>query len=135
MEQLTQEDRIAGHRSFAFDAHIEDMYPVLTLGGSFHIMPSAIRHDLHAIREFLYEHRITGGGYATAVATLLLNTFNDLPMRFITAGGEKLEGVHSEHIEIINVYTYILGIGWVKGMLCINKTCYAASLLYFCNYM
>ena len=104
MEQLTQEDRIAGHRSFAFDAHIEDMYPVLTLGGSFHIMPSAIRHDLHAIREFLYEHRITGGGYATAVATLLLNTFNDLPMRFITAGGEKLEGVHSEHIEIINVY-------------------------------
>jgi len=104
MEHLTQEDRIAGHRSFAFDAHIEDMYPVLTLGGSFHIMPSAIRHDLHAIRDFLYEHRITGGGYATAVATLLLNTFNDLPMRFITAGGEKLEGVHSDHIEIINVY-------------------------------
>jgi amino acid adenylation domain-containing protein len=104
MEELTLEDRIAGHRSFAFDAHIQDMYPVLTLGGSFHIMPSAIRHDLHAMREFLYEHKITGGGYATAVATLLLNTFNDLPMRFITAGGEKLGGVHSEHIEIINGY-------------------------------
>ena len=104
MERLTQEDRIAGHRSFAFDAHIEDMYPILTIGGSFHIMPSAIRHDLQAMRGFLFERKITGGGYATAVAKLMLDTFNDLPVRFITAGGETLEDVYSDHIEIINVY-------------------------------
>ncbi|MBP5562390.1 MAG: AMP-binding protein, partial [Muribaculaceae bacterium] len=29
MERLTAADRISGHRSFSFDAHIEDMYPVL----------------------------------------------------------------------------------------------------------
>ena len=104
MEQLTPDDRISGHRSFSFDAHIEDLYPILTLGGSFHIMPTEIRKDLGAIRQFLFDHHITGGGYSTAIAALLLNTYDDLPVRFITAGGEKLDGVFSDHIEIINVY-------------------------------
>ena len=104
MEKLTAEDRISGHRSFSFDAHIEDMYPVLTLGGSFHIMPTEIRKDLAAIRQFLFDHRITGGGYSTAMTCLLLNTFDDLPIRFTTGGGEKMDGVFSDHIEIINVY-------------------------------
>ncbi len=104
MEKLTAADRISGHRSFSFDAHIEDMYPVLTLGGSFHIMPTAIRKDLNAIRQFLFDHHITGGGYSTAMTCLLLNTFDDLPIRFTTGGGEKMDGVFSDHIEIINVY-------------------------------
>ena len=104
MEQLTAADRISGHRSFSFDAHIEDMYPVLTLGGSFHIMPTEIRKDLGAIRQFLIDHQITGGGYSTAMTSLLLNTFDDLPIRFTTGGGEKMDGVYSDHIEIINVY-------------------------------
>ena len=104
MEKLTADDRIEGHRSFSFDAHIEDMYAILTLGGSFHIMPTEIRKDLAAIRDFLFEHQITGGGYSTAIGALLLNTYDDLPVRFITAGGEKLDGVYSDHVEIINVY-------------------------------
>ena len=104
MEKLTAADRISGHRSFSFDAHIEDMYPVLTLGGSFHIMPTEIRKDLNAIRQFLIDHHITGGGYSTAMTCLLLNTFDDLPIRFTTGGGEKMDGVYSDHIEIINVY-------------------------------
>ncbi|MBP5314524.1 MAG: amino acid adenylation domain-containing protein [Muribaculaceae bacterium] len=104
MEKLTADDRISGHRSFSFDAHIEDMYPVLTLGGSFHIMPTEIRKDLAAIRQFLFDHKITGGGYSTAMMCLLLNTFDDLPIRFTTGGGEKMSGVYSDHIEIINVY-------------------------------
>ena len=104
MEKLTAADRVSGHRSFSFDAHIEDMYPVLTLGGSFHIMPTEIRKDLAAIRQFLIDHQCTGGGYSTAMTCLLLNTFDDLPIRFTTGGGEKMDGVFSDHIEIINVY-------------------------------
>ena len=104
MEHLTAADRISGHRSFSFDAHIEDMYPVLTLGGSFHIMPTEIRKDLAAIRQFLIDHQCTGGGYSTAMTCLLLNAFDDLPIRFTTGGGEKMDGVYSDHIEIINVY-------------------------------
>ncbi len=104
MEKLTAADRISGHRSFSFDAHIEDMYPVLTLGGSFHVMPTEIRKDLAQIRQFLIDHQCTGGGYSTAMTSLLLNAFDDLPIRFTTGGGEKMDGVYSDHIEIINVY-------------------------------
>jgi amino acid adenylation domain-containing protein len=104
MEQLTAADRIEGHRSFSFDAHIEDMYAILTLGGSFHIMPTEIRKDPELIYRFLEDHQITGGGYSTAVAALMLNNYPQMKVRFITAGGEKLDGVYSDHIEIINVY-------------------------------
>ena len=38
------------------------------------------------------------------MTSLLLNTFDDLPIRFTTGGGEKMDGVFSDHIEIINVY-------------------------------
>ena len=100
---ITADDRIAHHRSFSFDAHIEDLYPVLTLGGSLHIMPSDIRKDLQKMYQFILNHKITGGGYATPMAILMLNNF-DLPVRYITAGGDKLAGVKSDHIDIINVY-------------------------------
>ena len=104
VQELTGADRIAGHRSFSFDAHIEDLFPILTLGGSFHVMPSAIRLDLDAIKRFLMDHQITGGGYATPVVRLLLDKFDDLPMRFIAPGGEKLTSVYSDHMTIINCY-------------------------------
>ena len=102
--QLTEKDRISGHRSFSFDAHIQDLFPVLTVGGSFHVMPSEIRKDLGAIRQFLFDHQITGGGYSTVVTCMLLNTYPDIPVRYITGGGEKMAGVYSDHIEIINAY-------------------------------
>ena len=101
---LTSDDRISGHRSFSFDAHIEDMFPILTIGGCFCIMPENIRMDLPAIREYIISNKITGGGYSTAFAKLLLNAYNDLPLRFITGGGEKMTDVSSDHVEIINVY-------------------------------
>ena len=104
VEELTASDRIAGHRSFSFDAHIQDLFPILTVGGSFHIMPSSIRLDLDAIRRFLFEHQITGGGFTTNMAKLLLDAYNDLPQRFVSAGGEKLSSVYSDHITIINGY-------------------------------
>ena len=104
VQELTGADRIAGHSSFSFDAHIVDLFPILTLGGSFHVMPSAIRLDLDAIRRFLIDHQITGGGYATPIAKLLLDKFGDLPLRFIGPGGEKLTSVHSDHMTIINGY-------------------------------
>ena len=104
MEDLTASDRIVLHRSFSFDAHVEDLFPVLTLGGSLHIIPSSIRLDLEGVRHFLIEHHITGGGYATVMGKLLLDTYDDLPMRFVTLGGERLTAVYSSHITIFNVY-------------------------------
>ena len=100
---LTAEDRISSHRSFSFDSHIEDLYAILLLGGSLHIMPEEIRKDLQAIRDFVVDHQITGGGYTTSIATMLVNTF-DMPVRYLSAIGEKLMGVVSRNAQIINAY-------------------------------
>jgi amino acid adenylation domain-containing protein len=100
---LTSDDRISSHRSFSFDSHIEDLYPILLLGGSLHIMPEIIRKDLHGIYEFIVAHRVTGGGYPTSIAKLLVNTF-DLPLRYVSAIGERLTGVVSRTCKIFNFY-------------------------------
>lgn len=102
-EQLTASDRIASHRSFSFDAHIGDLYPILAKGGSLHIMPSKIRKDLDAMYQFIVDNKITGFGCTTSLMMLMLNNY-DMPVRFVTAGGEKLSGVESDHIRIINLY-------------------------------
>lgn len=103
INQLSAEDRISCHRSFSFDAHIEDVFPVLTVGGSLHIMPDEIRKDLDMIYTFLEQHQITGGGYTTSIAQLLIKNY-DLHQRFITCGGEALIDIVSDKVQIINVY-------------------------------
>lgn len=100
---LTSSDRISSHRAFSFVAHVEDIYSILTVGGSLHIMPSRIRKDLQAVYQFLIDHKITGCGFTTSISMLLINTY-DLPVRYITAGGEKLTGVVSGKTQVINVY-------------------------------
>lgn len=103
INQLSEDDRISSHRSFSFDAHIEDVFPVLSVGATMYIMPDGIRKDLHKIYNFLIKNEITGGGYTTTVARLLLSEF-DLKQRYITCGGEALTDVVSDKVQIINVY-------------------------------
>lgn len=100
---INASDRIAHHRSFSFDAHVGDLYPVLMMGGSLHIMPSEIRKDLEAIYKFIVDRKITGGGYTTSMAILMINNF-DLPVRYISGGGEKMAGVSNDTYDIVNVY-------------------------------
>ena len=102
--RMTADDRVAAHRSFSFDAHLKDLYSVLTKGGSLHIMPEHIRRDLHAIRQFIIDHQITVAGFTTTLGMLVLDTFDDLPIRLINMGGERLHDVYSDHIVIVNCY-------------------------------
>lgn len=100
----SKEDRIGSHRAFSFVAHVEDTYAILTVGGSLHIMPSSIRKDLDSIYGFIVDNRITGCGFTTSLSKMMIENY-DLPLRYITAGGEKLAGVVSTgHPQIINVY-------------------------------
>lgn len=100
---LTKEDRSACHLSFSFDAHVKDLYPILTLGGSLYIMPSEIRKDMSAIVDFLKKHRITGVGFTTSLGRMLLKQHPELTGRFYL-GGEALSGVTAENADIYNLY-------------------------------
>lgn len=101
--ELTDQDRISNHRPFSFDAHIQDLYPVLTLGGSIHIMPSSIRKDMKGLRDFIVEHKITGGSYTTSLGAMLLDAY-ELPLRYLTCTGEKMIGLVSDKVQIYNGY-------------------------------
>ena len=101
--ELKPSDRVASHRSFSFDAHIEDVFPVLASGASIHIMPEEIRKDYEAIEQFIREHGITGCGFTTSIGKTLLTDFK-LPVRYMTVGGEALSGVVSGDVQIINEY-------------------------------
>lgn len=100
---LTAESRISCHSSVAFDASVEDIFPVLTVGGSVHIMPEAIRRSLPQIHEFLITHRITGGCYTTHLGTALAEQF-PLPMQYLCLGGERLAKVPATQPQIFNTY-------------------------------
>ena len=101
--ELTDKDRISNHRPFSFDAHIQDLYPVLTLGGSIHIMPSSIRKDMKGLRDFIVEHKVTGGSYTTSLGAMLLDAY-ELPLRYLTCTGEKMIGLVSGKVQIYNGY-------------------------------
>ena len=90
---LTATDRILCHDTFSFDASVEDLFPILATGGQLHILPEEKRKDLNAIKEYIIANSITGGNYTTAFGELLLMSYPDLPLRYITLGGEKLDKV------------------------------------------
>jgi len=91
--QLSAADRIFCHSSFCFDASIEDLFPILTCGGQLHIPDEAMRKDVSSIRQYIIDHKITGGNYTTAFGEFLLTTFPDLPVRYVTLGGERLDKI------------------------------------------
>lgn len=100
---ITDKDRISNHRPFSFDAHIQDLYPAITVGGSIHIMPTAIRKEMKGLRDFIVSHQITGGSYTTSLGAMLLDSY-ELPLRYMTLTGEKMIGLVSDKVHLVNGY-------------------------------
>ena len=97
-------DRIIAHRSFSFDAHIEDYFPTLAAGAAVFIIGEDKRRDSDEIVAFMNENHLTGGGFTTSVARVLMTQY-EMPMRYIIAGGEALYGITGKpSIQIINEY-------------------------------
>ena len=86
---LTENSRIACHSNYSFDASVEDLYPVLTAGGTLFIVPEEERHDIIKMRRFIKNHRITGGGYTTRFGQIL-SANEPLDLEYICLGGEAM---------------------------------------------
>lgn len=102
--QLTERSRISCHSSFAFDASIEDLFPVLTVGGAVYIVPEEVRMDLALMRDYICKHGITGGCYTTQFGQLLLKHYPDLPVDYLVVGGEKMTINPPCRTRLINTY-------------------------------
>lgn len=100
---LTAESRIACHSNFAFDAAVEDLYPVLTVGGTLYIVPEPARMDIGLLRQYLADNAITGGCYTTQLGQLL-GCGEPLDVEYICLGGEKMTTTPQTTGRVLNTY-------------------------------
>ena len=104
MLELSHTDRCAEHASFCFDASLFDLMTPLTVGAEVHILSETLRHDLEGMNRYIHEKSITGMTLSTQLGMELINTFDDLPLRYIVAGGEALQPTRRTSVRIINGY-------------------------------
>ncbi|MCP5051524.1 MAG: amino acid adenylation domain-containing protein, partial [bacterium] len=87
-------DVIIQQSSFAFDAFVEEVYPILLKGGGIVISKNHEVLDPHLFSRFILKHNIT----LIVCAPLLLNEYNkwvgehnQTPLRLILSGGDELK--------------------------------------------
>ena len=100
---LTEKSRIACHSNFAFDASVEDLYPVLTAGGELFIVPEEVRRDVEEMRRYLKANAISGGCYSTQFGQLLAGE-EPLDVDYLCLGGEAMTTVPQARGPVYNTY-------------------------------
>lgn len=100
----TSKSRICCHSSFSFDASVEDLYPVLTVGGTLYTVPQDARKDMDLLHNFIVKNGITGGCYTTQLGQMLLQMYPDLPVDYLVVGGEKMTTAPNCKCRLINTY-------------------------------
>ncbi|MEG1718647.1 MAG: AMP-binding protein, partial [Bacteroidales bacterium] len=101
--ELSADSHICCHSNFGFDASVEDLYPVLSVGGTLHILSTELRENLPGLYDYICRHGITGGCYTTQYGVLLASTY-DLPIDYICLGGEKLSSNPNTKARVYNTY-------------------------------
>ncbi len=102
--RLTEKSHVACHSSFSFDASVESLYPVLTVGGTLYPVPQEARKDFALLYNFIVENGITGAIFTTQLGQMLLQMYPDLPMEYIVVGGEKMTVAPQCKCRLINAY-------------------------------
>ncbi len=101
--KIDEDSRIFCHSSFNFDASVEDIFPVLTAGGQLHILSDQIVKEPEKIADYIKENALTGGNFTTRFGVEMLRTF-ELPLTYLTLGGERLEVVPKTRCRLFNSY-------------------------------
>jgi len=101
---LTSDSRISCYSSFSFDASVEDLYPVLTVGGTLYLPSEDVRKDLTLLADFVRNNVMTGGNYTTQIGQMLAASYPDLPLDYLVFGGEKMNMIPHCSYRLINTY-------------------------------
>lgn len=103
--KLTQEDRILQQASYAFDAFVEEMYPILITGGSVHVCSNAEVKDINMLVRKLKDEGIT----IVSASPLLINEINkhefESNVHTYISGGDVLKWEYINNlIKKANIY-------------------------------
>jgi amino acid adenylation domain-containing protein/non-ribosomal peptide synthase protein (TIGR01720 family) len=101
---VTAEDRSVAYANFGFDAHMIDIYPVTSVGGSVYIIPSDMRMDLTGMNEYMEREHLNLAFMTTQVGSLFATTIENHSLRLLSVGGEKLQPLKKPPFTFYNVY-------------------------------
>lgn len=94
----------ACHPSFSFDASVADLFPPLAAGGQLHILEEGMRQNLAELHDYIVSQKVNGMTISTQMGLTMLNTYPDLPLKYMVLGGEKMLPFAKTRIHIFNGY-------------------------------
>lgn len=94
----------AVYASYGFDAHMADIYPMLSGGGCVHIIDESIRLDLIQLQKYYNEHGITHSLITTQVGRQFAQLEGTSSLKHLTVGGEKLVPLNPPAYNFYNAY-------------------------------
>jgi amino acid adenylation domain-containing protein len=110
------------YANYVFDAHIYEIYPVLTAGHTLFIAKGDVRYDLKLLNAFIQRHGIE----AACIPPILLDKNLILPLKLLSVVGdttnqEVIDGYLKRGITIVNGY------GPTETTVCSNVHCFASG--------
>jgi amino acid adenylation domain-containing protein/non-ribosomal peptide synthase protein (TIGR01720 family) len=101
---VTAEDRAVAYANFGFDAHMMDIYPVTSVGGSVYIISSEMRMDLMAMNVYMEREQLNLAFMTTQVGYMFATTIENHSLRLLEVGGEKLQPLKKPPFRFYNCY-------------------------------
>ncbi|MCK4258418.1 MAG: non-ribosomal peptide synthase/polyketide synthase [Halanaerobiales bacterium] len=108
--KLSADDIVLQQASFAFDAFVEEVYPILRQGGKLIIPKREDIKDVSRLIDLLIKHQVT----ILSTSPLLINELNqserleELNLRILISGGDVLKGKYFtnliERMQVYNTY-------------------------------
>ncbi|MFA6127679.1 MAG: amino acid adenylation domain-containing protein [Bacteroidales bacterium] len=101
---ITHKDKGTAYANFAFDAHMIDIYPMITTGASVYILPSNMRMDLLRINRYMEENGLTVAFMTTQIGRQFAEDIENHSLRLLSVGGERLMPTKKPAYLFYNLY-------------------------------
>ena len=101
---VTPDDRCVAYANFAFDAHMIDIYPMITSGASVYIIPSEIRLDIMRLNQYMEENGLTIALLTTQIGKQFAEDIDNHSLRLLCVGGERLTPTKKPLYRFYNLY-------------------------------
>ena len=86
--------------SYGFDAHMIELYPIFTCGGTLCIVPDEIRLDLPAIGEYFNRNGVTISLMTTQVGRQFAQSYEGGSLEYLMVGGETLTPLDPTNLKV-----------------------------------
>jgi gramicidin S synthase 2 len=102
--KITPGDRSIAYANFAFDAHMIDIYPMITSGAAVYILPSDMRLDIIRINQYMEDNGITVAFLTTQIGRQFAEDIENKSLRVLSVGGERLIPTKKPPYTFYNLY-------------------------------